>query len=90
MSRGEEPCDDRRLEPFTGSALTVGVELNKLASYIATGRNIAGVHWRTDGVESLKLGEALAISVLPDQRGAYNETFNGFTFTRFDGTNITV
>jgi hypothetical protein len=27
---------------------------------------------------------------LRDQRPTYNEPFNGFTFTKFDGTTITV
>lgn len=75
---------------YDGPELTVGGELNKLASNVATGRNIAGVHWRTDAMESLKLGEAIAISVLRDQRALYNEKFGGFTFTKFDGTKITV
>ncbi|MBI1854191.1 MAG: vanadium-dependent haloperoxidase [Planctomycetes bacterium] len=78
------------LVPFVGPPLTVGGELNKLASNVATGRNIAGVHWRTDAARSLKLGEALAISILRDQRGLYNETFNGYTFTKFNGVRITV
>src|SRR5262249_5087624 len=39
--------DGTSLLPYTGSELTVGGELNKLASNIATGRNISGVHWRT-------------------------------------------
>jgi hypothetical protein len=73
-----------------GTNLTVGGELNKIASNVATGRNLAGVHWRTDGIESLKLGEAIAISVLRDQRATYDEQFGGFTFTKFDGTRITV
>jgi hypothetical protein len=75
---------------YDGPELTVGGELNKLASNVATGRNIAGVHWRTDAMESLKLGESIAISVLRDQRNLYNERFDGFTFTKFDGTKITV
>lgn len=79
------------LVPYTGGdTLTVGGELNKIASNIALGRNIAGVHWRSDGTESLLLGEALAISVLQDQKATYNETFNGFSLTKFDGTTITV
>jgi hypothetical protein len=85
--------DGSALVPYTGAdagQLTVGGELNKLAANIAVGRNIAGVHWRSDYVESLKLGEALAISVLKDQKLTYDETFDGFTFTRFDGTKITV
>lgn len=82
--------DGLALLPYSGPALTVGGELNKLASNIATGRNIAGVHWRSDATESLKLGEAIAISVLRDQRLTYNEEFAGFTLTKFDGTTITV
>lgn len=82
--------DGLSLEPYTQSALTVGGELNKLASNIAIGRNIAGVHWRSDATESLKLGEAVAISVLRDQRLTYNEDFAGFAFTKFDGTRMTV
>jgi hypothetical protein len=82
--------DARALTPYAGPPLTVGGELNKLASNIAMGRNFAGVHWRSDTAESLKLGEVVAISVLRDQRVTYNEAFRGFTFTRFDGSRITV
>jgi hypothetical protein len=64
--------------------------LNKLASNIAVGRNIAGVHWRSDYTESLKLGETVAIGVLRDQKLTYGENFDGYSFTRFDGTKITV
>ncbi len=87
------PRDPSRLIPYTGpdrDELTVGGELNKLAINVAFGRNIAGVHWRTDGTESLKLGEAVAISILRDQRATYNEDFGGYTFTKFDGSQITV
>lgn len=77
--------------PYNGSeVLTVGGELNKIASNVALARNIAGVHWRSDGTESLKLGEALAVSILRDQRNCYNEQFSGFTLTKFDGTVVTV
>ena len=85
-------ADGSSLVPYTGpdaGQLTVGGELNKLAANIGVGRNIAGVHWRSDYVESLKLGEAIAISVLKDQKLTYGETFEGFTFTKFDGTKIT-
>jgi membrane-associated phospholipid phosphatase len=85
--------DGSALVPYKGpdaGQLTVGGELNKLAANIGVGRNIAGVHWRSDYVESLKLGEAVAISVLKDQKLTYAETFDGYTFTRFDGTTITV
>ena len=78
------------LVPYVGDSLTVGGELNKIASNVANGRNIAGVHWRSDAAESLKLGEALAISVLKDQKRCYNEPFGGFSLTKFDGTTVTV
>ncbi len=64
--------------------------MNKLASNVAIGRNIAGVHWRSDATESLKLGEELAIRMLREERGCFNEEFLGFSLTRFDGTTIIV
>jgi len=89
-----QPADDGlTLVPYTGGDagdLTVGGELNKLASNVALGRNIAGVHWRSDGTESMKLGEQLAIGILKDQKSCYNEPFNGFSLTKFDGTTVTV
>ncbi len=42
----EAASDGLSLKPYTGPSLTVGGELNKLASNVAIGRNIAGVHWR--------------------------------------------
>jgi membrane-associated phospholipid phosphatase len=82
--------DGLSLVPYSGPPLTVGGELNKLASNVAQSRNIAGVHWRTDAVESLKLGETVAISILRDQRLTYNENYRGFSLTKFDGTKVTV
>ncbi len=79
------------LVPYTGSEnLTVAGELNKIASNVANGRNIAGVHWRSDANASLKLGESIAISIMREQKSCYNEVFNGFSLTKFDGTIITV
>jgi membrane-associated phospholipid phosphatase len=83
-------ADGTALQPYTGGALTVGGEVNKLAANIAIGRDTAGVHWRTDGVEGLRLGEAVAIGMLRDYRSCYNEDFAGFSLTRFDGTVIGV
>jgi len=82
--------DGLALTPYSGSSLTVGGELNKLAANIAIGRNGAGVHWRSDAWESLKLGEAMAISILQDFKGCYNEHFDGFKLTKFDGSRVIV
>ncbi len=79
------------LVPYSGAGnLTVGGELNKIASNVANGRNIAGVHWRSDANASLKLGESIAVSIMREQKSCYNEVFNGFSLTKFDGTTITV
>jgi hypothetical protein len=81
--------DGLSLDPYFGAPLTVGGELNKLASNISTGRNIAGVHWRSDARESMRLGETIALDILRDQKAGYNEIFKGFSFTKFDGTKVT-
>ncbi|MFN0088048.1 MAG: vanadium-dependent haloperoxidase [Blastocatellia bacterium] len=82
-------ADGLALTPYRGpESLTVGGELDKLASNVALGRNFAGVHWRSDATESLKLGEAIAIGILQDYKGCYNERFEGFSLTRFDGTRV--
>ncbi len=73
----------------TERRLTVGGELNKLASNIALGRNAAGVHYRSDYVESLKLGEKIAIRFLQEQKLTYNEDFH-LSLTRFDGNSVII
>ena len=78
------------LNAYTGDVLTVESELNKLAVNVAQGRVIAGVHYRTDSTGGIELGEQVAISVLRDQKLQFNEPFAGFTFTKFDGTVVTV
>lgn len=85
--------DGQSLVLYSGSdagEITVGGELNKLASNVALGRDMAGVHWRSDAAQGLLLGEAVTISILREQRETYNEPFNGFTFTKFDGTTVTI
>ena len=76
--------------PWTGTPLTVGGELDKLAATYTFGRVLAGIHWRSDAAAGLALGEAVAISILRDERLTIREPFEGFRLTRFDGTAITV
>jgi hypothetical protein len=85
-----DPNDPTKVIPYSGEQLTVGGELNKLATNYAIGRSLGGIHWRSDGAAGLALGEEVAISILRDERLGYNEKFNGFTFTKFDGTKVTV
>ena len=53
--------------------LTVGGELNKLAANIAIARNMAGVHFYTDYIDSLIMGEEVAILIL-------REAMSGFPY----------
>ena len=80
--------DGTALLPYVGSELTIEGELNKLASNISLGRDIAGVHYRTDGDLGIVVGEDYAISILRELVDTYNEDFAGFNFNRFDGTPI--
>lgn len=83
-------ADGTALLPYTGPALTIEGELNKLATNISIGRDAAGVHFRSDGDDGLVLGEEIAISVLEDLINTYHEDHPGFTFNKFDGTSITI
>jgi hypothetical protein len=88
--RPEATADGLFPQPYTGGDLRVGDELNKLASNVALGRDFAGVHWRSDATDSLVLGEEVAIRYLTEERLCFNEVFDGFSLTRFDGTRVTV
>jgi hypothetical protein len=85
-----DPSDPTRLVPYVGPPLTLGGELNKLALNYGLGRNWAGIHWRSDFAASLAQGEDVAISLLRDERATFRERFEGYTFTRFDGSRVTV
>jgi hypothetical protein len=82
-------ADGSTVNPI-GDALTVGGELNKIASNVAYGRNIAGVHWRSDAEASMKLGEQMAVAFLREQKALYNEVLPPWTATGFDGTLLVV
>ena len=50
----------------------------------------AGVHFRSDSVEGLRLGEAVAIGLLADYSRTYSERFDGFILTRLNGQRVRV
>jgi len=83
-------ADGARLEEWAGEPLTIGGEIDKLAANIALGRDAAGVHFRSDSVEGLKLGEAVGIGLLADASRTYSERFDGFVLRRFDGTHLRI
>ncbi len=81
------------LQSYSGSdaaQLTVGGELNKLGANIAEGRNFAGIHYRTDMEEGLKLGEDVAIDYLKNANLCFQAERFSFQFTRFNGEQIRI
>jgi membrane-associated phospholipid phosphatase len=72
------------------ATLTVEGELNKLANNIAIGRNLAGVHWRSDGHEGILLGEKVAIAALKDWKRTFNEDPGTISFNGFDGRSVAI
>jgi hypothetical protein len=82
--------DGKTLEKVEiGQALTVEGELNKLASNIAIGRNWAGVHYFTDYIESIRMGEKIALGILQEQKLTYGENFS-MTVPLFDGGTVRI
>lgn len=66
--------DGSDLEPSGHhSPLTVGHELNKLAGNISIGRNMGGVHYYSDYIESMRMGEAIATGILEEQALTYEK-----------------
>lgn len=85
-------ADGTLLVDYTGSdrsQITVGGELDKLVSNIAIARNMAGVHWRTDYIEAIRLGEQIGLELLAEQSITFNEP-NVFTVQRFDGSVVKI
>ncbi len=83
-------ADGSKLEQVSlDEPLTVGGELDKLAANISIGRNWAGVHYFTDYIESLRLGEKIAIGILEEQKLTYGEDFS-MTIPLFDGGSVTI
>lgn len=82
--------DGLELLDWSGAPLIVGGELNKLASNCTLARDTAGVHYRQDGDQGLRLGEQVGLALLREFRLLYPEPFEGFQLTTFDGKTIFV
>nr|WKN39881.1 vanadium-dependent haloperoxidase [Tunicatimonas sp. TK19036] len=84
-------ADGEKLETVKTDALSVGGELNKLAANISIGRNWAGVHYYSDYVESMRMGEEIAIGMLQEQSIMYNPLENSYmTLEKFDGSKVLI
>jgi hypothetical protein len=85
--------DGEGLEPYEGEDLTIEDEVNKLVSNVNyTGRQFAGVHYRSDHDTGIYLGEQLAIQYLEDAKMRFHKhmEFEGWTFTNFDGETVKI
>ena len=80
--------DGSALNVINGNFSVTG-ELNKLCSNISIGRNGAGVHYLTDYLDSITMGEEVAISILTDVLAA-SAVFAELTLDKFDGSQITL
>jgi hypothetical protein len=80
----EDFCEPQEYIGAHVDNITVGSELNKIASNVAMGRSMGGVHWRTDNTRSLRLGEEIAIEILKKRTAEYAERPVSFTFRSFD------
>lgn len=85
--------DGLTLVPYTGpdrDSLDINGELAKLGFNISFGHGIhAGIHFRSSTVQSLRLGEQLALTALQDRAAGYNEPFS-IKLKKFDGTSATI
>jgi len=88
----ESNHDGTRLKEYEGNdknQISLHGELNKLAANVAIGRNMAGVHYRSDYIVSAMLGEEIAIGILEEQKINYSEVPT-YQFKKFDGTSKTI
>jgi len=77
------------------SQMTITGELDKMATNIAFGRNWSGVHYRTDAIQGILLGEQVAIKYMEDLLSSMvqnnlNGTSPEIKFTGYAGKTITV
>jgi hypothetical protein len=80
--------DGSALVPYDGT-LTVGDELDKLAENMCLGRNCAGIHYWTDALLGLRLGEEVATGWIRDRLQSMG-TPGRLSFTSFDGERVTI
>lgn len=73
-------------ESLLDGGLTVGNELNKLAANISIGRNMAGVHYYSDYIDSLTMGEEIATGIMSELALTYRGTDQfSMSFETFGG-----
>ena len=99
LSFTDEPGKSAYQSNSTGSALnsikseplTIEGELNKVAANISIGRDWAGVHYYSDYVQSMIMGEEIAIGMLQEQSITYPFADDlSMTLPKFDGSKVLI
>ena len=75
--------------------MTVNGELEKLASNVGIGRNWAGIHYRSDAIGGILLGETIAIKYMEDMLSTsvernLDKSIPKISIRKFDGTTYTL
>ena len=83
------PSDDGSELESIDATLTVGEELNKLATNNARGRDFAGIHYYSDGLEGIRGGEQFAIDWLEDRLEPQYDAAS-LSLTTIDGEDVTI
>jgi membrane-associated phospholipid phosphatase len=90
VSGGTVAATGSEIDDAANSTVTVNDELNKLAANMALGRNWAGIHYRTDGIDGFLLGEQAAVRYLQDHIRQHDLPFDGYRlepfFDKYPGT----
>ena len=89
-SGGTVAATQAEIDDAADSTVTVNDELNKLAANMALGRNWAGIHYRTDGIDGFLVGEQAAVRYLQDHIRHHDLPFDGYRlepfFDKYPGT----
>jgi hypothetical protein len=64
--------------------------MSSSSSSIAKGCVVAGLHWRPDAMEGVKLGEVVAVGILTDLRATFHEDCRGFRSLGLMATRTTI
>ena len=90
VSGGTVAATKDEIDDTATSPVTVNDELNKLAANMAFGRNWAGIHYRTDGIDGFLVGEQAAVRYLQAHIRHHDLPFDGYRlepfFDRYPGT----
>ena len=70
--------------------VTIGNELDKLATNIASGRNFAGIHYRSDSEQSFDLGEKVAANFLRTKLREFGNKDITLSFTNRNGDKVQI